>query len=321
MTEKLVEIQNLSVHFKIGRRDTLYAVQDMTVDIFKGETLGLVGESGSGKTTAGRVIKNIIKPTAGRVLFEGRDIHTMKGAEKKAYTKRAQMIFQDPYSSLDPRMTVREIVKEGMRAHRMHTEEEMNRKALEFIEMVGLTKEQARRFPHEFSAGQRQRIGIARAMAVNPEFVVCDEPTSALDVSIQAQIITLLKDLQKLLGLTYLFISHDLSVVKYVSDRVAVMYLGEIVEIAPSRHLFASPRHPYTISLISSIQIPDPRIERSRSKIRLRGDMHSAINLAREGCKFTPRCPYVHSECGTLTTSLVPIAEDHFCACPFVRAE
>jgi oligopeptide transport system ATP-binding protein len=317
MTEKLVEIKNLSVHFKIGRRDTLYAIHDMTADIFKGETLGLVGESGSGKTTAGRVIKNIVKPTRGTVLFDSRDIHAMRGTEKKTYTKRAQMIFQDPYSSLDPRMTVREIIKEGMRAHRIHTEEEMNRRAGKFIEMVGLTQEQARRFPHEFSAGQRQRIGIARAMAVDPEFVVCDEPTSALDVSIQAQIITLLKDLQKLLGLTYLFISHDLSVVKYVSDRVAVMYLGEIVEIAPSKELFASPRHPYTISLISSIQIPNPRIERSRTKIRLRGDVNSAINPAREGCKFARRCPYVRGECDTVITSLALIAGDHYCACPF----
>ncbi|GHU96817.1 ABC transporter ATP-binding protein [Spirochaetia bacterium] len=316
MTEKLIEVKDLSVHFKIDLHDTVYAVNNINMDIFKGETLGLVGESGSGKTTAGRVIKNIIKPTMGQVLFEGKDIHTFKGMEKKLYTKRAQMIFQDPYSSLDPRMTAREIIKEGMRSHRMYTEEEMNRKAGEFIEMVGLTREQANRFPHEFSAGQRQRIGVARAVAVKPEFIVCDEPTSALDVSIQAQIISLLRDLQKLLGLTYLFISHDLSIVKYISNRVAVMYLGEIVEIAPSKQLFSSPKHPYTRSLISSIQIPDPKVERQRERIHMRGDISSPINLSPVGCKFARRCPYVRTECDTITPKLTLISGDHYCACP-----
>ena len=313
--KKLIEVKDVCVRIDLDRKRTLHAVNNVTFDIFEGETLGLVGESGCGKTTLGRVIKNIYTPFSGEVLYEGQNVHKLKGAMKMNYFKAAQMIFQDPYSSLDPRMTVREIVKEGMRAHKMGTGTEMNSRVDQLLEMVGLSREQANRFPHEFSGGQRQRIGIARALATKPKFIVCDEPTSALDVSIQAQVITLLSDLQKQLGLTYLFISHDLAMVKYISNRVAVMYLGEIVEIAPSEKLYEDFRHPYTRSLLSAIQIPDPDIEAKRERIKLEGEINSLINPTETGCKFEPRCPYATSECKTHKHVLNEVSPGHFTAC------
>ena len=315
MARKLIEVKDLSVRMELDRKRTLHAVSNVTFDIYEGETLGLVGESGCGKTTLGRVIKNIYTPFSGEVLYEGQNIHKLKGAMKMKYFKEAQMIFQDPYSSLDPRMTVREIIKEGMRAHKMGTKNEMNSRVDELLEMVGLSREQANRFPHEFSGGQRQRIGIARALATYPKFIVCDEPTSALDVSIQAQVITLLNDLQKRLGLTYLFISHDLAMVKYVSNRVAVMYLGEIVEIAPSEKLYEDFRHPYTRSLLSAIQIPDPDIEAKREKIKLKGEIGNLINPSDVGCKFESRCPFAAEVCKTLKMELSEVSPGHFTTC------
>jgi len=313
--KKLIEVKDVCVRIDLDRKRTLHAVNNVTFDIFEGETLGLVGESGCGKTTLGRVIKNIYTPFSGEVLYEGQNVHKLKGAMRMNYFKVAQMIFQDPYSSLDPRMTVREIVKEGMRAHKMGSGTEMNNRVDELLEMVGLSREQANRFPHEFSGGQRQRIGIARALATNPKFIVCDEPTSALDVSIQAQVITLLNDLQKQLGLTYLFISHDLAMVKYISNRVAVMYLGEIVEIAPSEKLYEDFRHPYTRSLLSAIQIPDPDIEAKRERIKLEGEISSLINPTDIGCKFEPRCPFATADCKTRKNELSEVSPGHFTAC------
>ncbi len=313
--EKLVEVKNLCVNFKISSKDTLYAVNNVSLDIFKGETLGLVGESGCGKTTLGRAIKNIYKATSGETIFENKNIYKLSPRELKAYSKDVQMIFQDPYSSLDPRMTVREIIKEGMRAHNMYPNTVMNEKTNELLELVGLSKEQANRFPHEFSGGQRQRIGIARALAVNPKFIVCDEPTSALDVSVQAQVIALLKELQSRFALTYMFISHDLAMVKYVSDRIAVMYLGEIIEIAPSSTLYKNPMHPYTKSLLSAIQIPDPEIEKNRKRIKITGDLKSPVNISPIGCKFEPRCPCATDKCKSITPTLAQVDGEHYSAC------
>lgn len=314
-TKPLIEINKLNVKFKINSNKTLHAVNNVDLKISKGETLGLVGESGCGKTTLGRALKLIYPANSGDILFKQQSIKKFTAKQKKQYTKHVQMIFQDPYSSLDPRMTIREIIKEGMRAHSLYSEIVMDEKVYELLKLVGLSNEHANRFPHEFSGGQRQRIGIARALAVEPELIICDEPTSALDVSIQAQIVMLLKELQDRLGLTYLFISHDLAMVKYISDRVAVMYLGEIVEIAPTELLFQNPQHPYTKSLISAIQIPDPKIERSRSKIKLSGDITSPINISNVGCKFASRCPCVEENCHSLTTNLEEVSAGHFTRC------
>ena len=314
-TQPILEVKDLSVHFKLNRKNTVHAVTHVNLSIQPGETVGLVGESGCGKTTLGRAIKHIYEATSGEIFYKGESLQKMSKAELNKYMQEVQMIFQDPYSSLDPRMTVREIIKEGMRANKLGTPKEMDDRVDELLEMVGLHREHARRFPHEFSGGQRQRIGIARALAVNPKFIVCDEPTSALDVSVQAQVIKLFNDLKKQLGLTYLFISHDLAMVKYVSDRVAVMYLGEIVEIAPSDQLYHNPQHPYTKTLLSAVQIPDPKVERSRKKMVIDTEIQSPVNLSEVGCRFASRCPWATESCKTKVTHLEEVAPGHFAAC------
>lgn len=302
--EPLVKVENLKKYFNIHKKGVLKAVDDVSFEVYKGETLGLVGESGCGKTTCGRTILNLYPRTDGKVSFEGKDIAEMKTKEEQlAFKKDAQIIFQDPYASLDPRMTVGEIIAEGMDNHHLYEGEKRLPRIYELLEQVGLNREHANRFPHEFSGGQRQRIGIARALAVDPKFIVCDEPISALDVSIQAQVVNLLVDLQKKLGLTYLFIAHDLSMVKHISDRVGVMYMGQLVEIAPSEELYRNPVHPYTKALLSAIPIPDPEIERNKTMIPLEGEVGSPMNCG-PGCRFASRCKYATERCKTETPKL-----------------
>lgn len=311
------QIKNLRKYYRIDKDSIIKAVDNVSFDIRQGETISLVGESGCGKTSLARTILNVYKPTYGQVLFKGRDVHKMRGREKKDFKKNAQLIFQDSYSSLNPRMTVEKIVEEGMRVHLKNNPEERKKQVLELLEKVALNEEHMRRFPHELSSGQRQRVGIARALAIEPKFIICDEPISALDISIQAQVINLLIDLQKQLSLTYLFISHDLSMVRHISDRVAVMYLGSIIELAPSEEIYQKPLHPYTQALISSIPIPDPKLEMMRESMRLPGEVPSIINpLA--GCKFRERCSYATDKCGEAEPRLVEIEKDHFVACYMV---
>jgi oligopeptide transport system ATP-binding protein len=295
----------------------LKAVDDVSFDIYKGETLGMVGESGCGKTTCGRTCIGLYNKTDGQVLYKGRDIHTITGREKQKLKKEIQMVFQDPYGSLDPRMTVAEIIGEGIDIHHMAKNKYERQDIIyKYLELVGLNREHANRFVHEFSGGQRQRIGIARALAVQPEFIVLDEPISALDVSIQAQVVNLLVDLQKQMGLTYLFVAHDLSMVKHISDRVAVLYLGTLVELTTSEELYANPKHPYTQALLSAIPIPDPEIEAKRdaNKIRLSGEVPSPINTP-VGCKFAGRCPYAKPICKQMMPELKNIGDEHYVAC------
>jgi ABC-type oligopeptide transport system ATPase subunit len=275
--EKLLEIKDLQQHFSLGKNNVLKAVDGISFDIFKGETFGLVGESGCGKSTTGRTIIRLYDATAGEVNYAGENVHGKKSkAELKKFNRKMQMIFQDPYASLNPRMTVADIIAEGIDIHGLaKTKQERIERVYELLETVGLNKEHANRYPHEFSGGQRQRIGIARALAVDPEFIIADEPISALDVSIQAQVVNLLKKLQKEKGLTYLFIAHDLSMVKYISDRIAVMYRGKIVELATSDELYSNPIHPYTRSLLSAIPLPDPDTEKTRKRIMYNPDIHN----------------------------------------------
>lgn len=313
--EPLVKVENLKKYFNIHKKGILKAVDDVSFEVYKGETLGLVGESGCGKTTCGRTILNLYPCTDGKVSFEGKDIAKMKTKEEQlAFKKDAQIIFQDPYASLDPRMTVGEIIAEGMDNHHLYEGEKRLPRIYELLEQVGLNREHSNRFPHEFSGGQRQRIGIARALAVDPKFIVCDEPISALDVSIQAQVVNLLVDLQKKLGLTYLFIAHDLSMVKHISDRVGVMYMGQLVEIAPSEELYRNPVHPYTKALLSAIPIPDPEIERNKTMIPLEGEVGSPMNCG-PGCRFASRCKYATERCKTETPKLEEKGNQHFAAC------
>lgn len=314
-TEYLLEVNGLKKHFKVGNKGTLKAVDDVSFCIRKGETLGVVGESGCGKTTCGRCCIGLYDKTGGEVLYRGRDVHQMKGEERKRFTKMAQIIFQDPYASLDPKMKVRDIIAEGIRAHQMISSElELQKRVEELLVTVGLDKGYGGRYIHEFSGGQRQRIGIARALAVEPEFIVCDEPISALDVSIQAQIVNLLGKLQKEKGLTYMFIAHDLSMVKYISDRVMVMYLGKIVEITASNLLYNHPAHPYTKALLSAIPIPDPKVEEKKERIRMEGEIPSPVNPP-IGCRFQNRCQYASEKCRMEEPELKLIGEDHYAAC------
>ncbi|MBX9971983.1 ABC transporter ATP-binding protein [Cytobacillus firmus] len=291
MAEKLLEIKNLKQHFNVGRPNMVKAVDGITFDIYKGETLGLVGESGCGKSTTGRTIIRLYDATDGQVLFEGEDVHGKKSAkELKKFNRKMQMIFQDPYASLNPRMTVADIIAEGIDIHGLaKSKKERMERVYELLETVGLNKEHANRYPHEFSGGQRQRIGIARALAVDPDFIIADEPISALDVSIQAQVVNLMKKLQREKGLTYLFIAHDLSMVKYISDRIGVMYFGKLVELAPAEDLYTNPMHPYTQSLLSAIPLPDPETERSRRRKSYEPAVHNyADNEKLEMREITP---------------------------------
>ncbi|MGH4139427.1 ABC transporter ATP-binding protein [Clostridium sp.] len=312
--EILIEVKNLKKYFQVGKDATLKAVDDVSFFIRKGETLGLVGESGCGKTTCGRTVMGMYSATGGEVLFDGVDVHKLDKKGKKKFTRRAQIIFQDPYASLNPRMTVGDIIGEGIDIHNLYTGQERTNRVYELLQLVGLNKEHGSRFPHEFSGGQRQRIGIARALAIEPEFIVCDEPISALDVSIQAQIVNLLIQLQQELGLTYLFIAHDLSMVKHISDRVGVMYLGMMVELASSHDLYEKPLHPYTQALLSAIPVPDPEIERKKTRIKLEGEVPSPIN-PKPGCRFAPRCRYAKPICSIETPIIKEIEKEHYVAC------
>ncbi|APH18284.1 ABC transporter ATP-binding protein [Clostridium botulinum] len=312
--ENLIEVRNLKKYFKVGKDAILKAVDGVSFDIRKGETLGLVGESGCGKTTCGRTILGLYEATEGEVRFEGINIHDFNKKEKREFTKEAQIIFQDPYASLNPRMTVADIIGEGINIHEIYTGGERLNKIYELLSLVGLNKEHASRFPHEFSGGQRQRIGIARALAIEPKFIVCDEPISALDVSIQAQVVNLLIDLQNKLGLTYLFIAHDLSMVRHISDRVGVMYLGNVLELSNSKELYEKPLHPYTKALLSAIPVPDPKLGRDRERIMLHGEVPSPIN-PKPGCKFAARCKYAKEICKKEKPKLKEIEKNHFVAC------
>lgn len=313
-TNNILEVKHLKKYFEVGKHLTLKAVDDVSFSIKEGETLGLVGESGCGKSTTGRTIVRLYDATAGEVIFDGVNVQKLKGNAAKDFSRKAQMIFQDPYASLNMRMTVGDIIGEGIDIHRLHTGKDRTDRIYELLNIVGLNKEHANRFPHEFSGGQRQRIGIARALAIEPKFIVCDEPISALDVSIQAQVVNLLIKLQQDLGLTYLFIAHDLSMVKHISDRVAVMYLGVIVEMASSNELYKNTLHPYTKALLSAIPIADPEVEENRKRILLEGDVPSPINPP-SGCRFRKRCTVAKPECEEVTPALKEVGEGHFVAC------
>lgn len=317
----LIEIQDLKQHFKIkgglfGRNiQTVKAVDGVSFTINKGETFGLVGESGSGKTTLGRTLLHLYKPTSGKIFFNGEEVNENN---YRQYAKRMQIIFQDPYASLNPRMTVEDIIGEALDVHKLYsTKAERREKVINLLKLVGLNAEQAQRYPHEFSGGQRQRIGIARALAVDPEFIVCDEPVSALDVSIQAQIINMLYDMQQDMKLTYLFIAHDLAVVRQISKRIAVMYLGNIVELTDSESLYTKSLHPYTQSLISAIPISEPSIAKTKQRIILSGEIPSPINPP-SGCKFRTRCPKAEAICAEKAPEFKEVESGHYCACHLV---
>jgi oligopeptide transport system ATP-binding protein len=321
MSEPLLEVQDLVMHFPIGGgmfakpAGVVKAVDGVSFKIRKGETLGLVGESGCGKTTTGRCILQLERATSGRILFEGIDLRSLDAAALRAARRRIQVIFQDPYSSLNPRMTVGQILAEPLQVHRIVPDRgERDLRVRELLVQVGLLPQHAGRYPHQLSGGQRQRVGIARALATEPALIVCDEPVSALDVSIQAQIINLLEELQEKLGLTYLFIAHDLSVVRHISDRVAVMYLGRIAELADRQALYEEPLHPYTRALLSAVPIPDPKIEAKRERTVLRGEVPSPLNPP-SGCVFHPRCPIAVDRCSAELPPLREIRPGHWAAC------
>jgi oligopeptide/dipeptide ABC transporter ATP-binding protein len=321
----LVEVRDLVKHFPIRGGvlqrtvGTVQAVDGVSFDIRRGETLGLVGESGCGKTTVGRLLLRLIDPTSGSIRFDGTELTALKGSALKPYRRRMQIIFQDPYSSLDPRTPIADSIGEGLRIHGLGTSAQRRDKVRRMMDLVGLQPYHASRYPHEFSGGQRQRIGIARALVLEPDLVVCDEPVSALDVSIQAQVLNLLKQLQRELGLTYLFVAHNMGVVEHISDRVAVMYLGRIAEVAERRELFRNQQHPYTTALMSAIPIPDPQVRRTR--IILKGDVPSPVNPP-TGCRFHPRCPLREqlgdpTICAEAIPPLIDLGGDHLCACHF----
>ena len=313
--EPILQVKNLKKYFPMGKNQILKAVDDVSFEIQAGKTLGLVGESGCGKTTCGRTCTGLYAKTDGEVLFKGKDVHALRGKERKAFTKSVQTIFQDPYASLNPRMKVGSIIAEGLRIHHMMgSKSEREEKVQELLNLVGLQSEHANRYIHEFSGGQRQRIGIARALAIEPEFLVCDEPISALDVSIQAQIVNLLKKLQMEMGLTYLFVAHDLSMVRYISDQVAVMYLGKIVELTSSEELYTHPAHPYTQALLSAVPIPDPDVESKRARIVLDGDVPSPISPP-QGCRFHSRCRFASEKCREVEPNMKKIGTGHYAAC------
>jgi len=325
----LLEVTDLKTHFPIGKsifgkaKGTVKAVDGITFELREGETLGVVGESGCGKSTTGRSILQLIKPTSGSVKFKGQEVTNLKGDEMRKLRSEMQIVFQDPYASLNPRMTISAILHEALETHQIgKTKKQREQRIQELLEVVGLNKSHASRYPHEFSGGQRQRIGIARAIAVNPKLIIADEPVSALDVSVQAQVVNLFEDLQKSLGLTYIFIAHDLSVVKHVSDRIAVMYLGRMVEVSNKKDLFANPLHPYTQALMSAVPVPDPSIKKER--IILEGDVPSPANPP-AGCPFNPRCKFAMDVCRSVQPRQVEAGMGHFVSChlydPDIRSE
>ncbi|MGE7715926.1 peptide/nickel transport system ATP-binding protein [Priestia megaterium] len=314
-TKHLLEVKQLSKYFSITNKQVLKAVDGVSFHISKGETFGLVGESGCGKSTAGRTIIGLYNRTSGEVLYKGKNVHELSEKEKFAFHRNMQMIFQDPYASLNPRSTVKEIISEPMEVHGLYSnKKEMLNRVYELLEDVGLNRDHANRYPHEFSGGQRQRIGIARALALNPECIIADEPISALDVSVQAQVVNLLKKLQKEKELTYLFIAHDLSMVKHISSRIGVMYLGRLVELTTSAELYQKPLHPYTQALLSAIPIPDPDVEDNRKRIVLKGELPSPMNPP-SGCVFNTRCPLAVAACKTQKPEWQEVEDNHFVAC------
>lgn len=312
--EVLFQVDDLCQYFQLGRKKLLKAVDHVSFNIYRGETLGLVGESGCGKSTTGRCLVKLYEPTHGSLSYRGQDIFSLKDSEEKQFHKKVQMIFQNPHSSLNPRQTVKDIVGYGMQLHGLCTERDMDERVVEMLKKVGLNRDHLSRFPHEFSGGQKQRIGIARALAVEPEFVVCDEPISALDVSIQAQVLNLLQELQAEMALTYLFIAHDLSVVKYISDRIIVMYLGTMVEFTTTEELYAHPLHPYTKVLLSSIPVADPQLVRKQRRIVVKGEVPSPVNPP-DCCRFAERCPYATERCREALPKLREVSPGHFVAC------
>jgi oligopeptide transport system ATP-binding protein len=323
--QPLLRVEGLKKHFAINRGilirrqvGAIKAVDGVTFDVYSGETLGLVGESGCGKSTTGRTILQLYRSTAGNVFFEGINLADLKGDQLRRMRRRMQMLFQDPYASLNPRMTVGNIIGEPLEVHQVATGKERHNRVLELLALVGLNPYFVNRYPHEFSGGQRQRIGIARALALHPDFIICDEPISALDVSIQAQVVNLLEDLQEQLGLTYLFIAHDLSMVRHISDRIAVMYLGKIVELADRNDLYQDPQHPYTQALLSAVPIPDPVADAKRKRIILEGDVPSPVNPP-EGCNFNTRCPKAMDICYQKDPAFAEIADGHYCACHLIE--
>jgi len=324
--EVVLRVENLKKYFPINRGvfqkhvGDVKAVDGVSFDVHRGETLGLVGESGCGKTTTGRTIIRLYEPTAGRVDFLGHDMALLKGESLRQMRQKMQMIFQDPYASLNPRMSVFRIVGEPLEVFHIAAGEERKDRVAELLELVGLNPDFMRRYPHEFSGGQRQRIGLARALALNPDLIICDEPISALDVSIQAQVVNLLEDLQEKLGLTYVFIAHDLSMVRHISNRVAVMYLGKIVELTDRDTLYSNPQHPYTQALLSAVPVPDPVVEEKRHRIILEGDLPSPANPPK-GCNFNTRCPKVFDTCFEVEPDIVEIAPGHFCACHLLKGK
>lgn len=316
--EALLQVKNLKQYFPVEgglfskKGSYVKAVDDVSFDIYKGETLGLVGESGCGKSTTGKMLVNLLKPTSGEVIFQGQDISNLKGSKRRSLSKDIQIIFQDPYASLNPRMTIGDIIAEPIKINNIYPKEEIEKNVLRLLDCVGLASYHRNRFPHEFSGGQRQRVGIARALAVNPSLIICDEPVSALDVSIQAQVLNLLKDLQKEFDLTYLFIAHGLNVVKHISDRVGVMYLGKLLELADDKNLYSDPKHPYTQALLSAIPVPDPK--RKKNRIILKGDVPSPINPPK-GCRFHTRCFKCMDICKEKEPLLKTLDTGHQVAC------
>jgi oligopeptide/dipeptide ABC transporter ATP-binding protein len=312
--EAALEVRNLKKYFRVGRNRVLRAVDDVSFNVARGEVLGIVGESGCGKTTCGRTVARLYEPTGGSIVFEGRDITKEQEADLLWFRRKLQMIFQDPYASLDPRMTVGEIIGEPMDVHRLYVGKERVEKIHYLLSLVGLSPEHADRFPHEFSGGQRQRIGIARALAVEPEFIIADEPISSLDVSIQAQVVNLLTRLQEEMGLSFMFIAHDLSMVRHISHRVGVMYVGKLVELAPSREIYRSPLNPYTRALMAANPIPDPDVESVRSRVNLPGEVPSPINPP-PGCRFAGRCPQAMDRCKNEDPVLEEVEAGHWVSC------